>query len=116
MTLTTRLELDALIAEGLSEVSEAAVLLWRQIAIEPAKWQCPPSGDEGGGFWAVAIIDATVIWYNDIEEGFNRSTFCKHGTIDEYWCDQLEFAIVLNRLLTNEVYSSSGPPEPLRDS
>ena len=28
-----------------------------------------------GVFWVVGLIGRTVIWYNDIEEGFNRSAF-----------------------------------------
>ena len=30
------------------------------------------------------------IWYNDIEEGFNVSTFEEYGTIKELWCNQSE--------------------------
>lgn len=36
----------------------------------------------------VAIIGSTVIWYNDLEEGFNRSRYSTMGTIDDYWCNQ----------------------------
>lgn len=59
------------------------------------KWQQHPYGDPGGGFWVVALIGRTVIWYNDVEEGFNRSCYSVYGEIEDYWCneDELEFTI-----------------------
>lgn len=27
-------------------------------------------GDEGNGFWVVAIYGKNIIWYNDIEDGY----------------------------------------------
>jgi len=66
--------------------------------IEPTKWQCPPWGDEGGGFWVVAIRNGMVTWYNDIEEGFNESRFVKEGTISEYGCNQDDFSQYLQKL------------------
>lgn len=62
--------------------------LWEAIKIEPQKWRQEPFGNLGGGFWVVAIIGNTVIWYNDIEHGFNRSKYIKFGEIAEYWCNQ----------------------------
>ena len=62
--------------------------LWELIKIAPEKWQLPPDGDEGGGFWVVGIYGHNVLWFNDIEDGFNRSTYTSHSTINEYWCNQ----------------------------
>ena len=69
--------------------------LWNAIRIEPEKWQQHPYGDAGGGFWTIAVIGRTAIWYNDIEDGFNRSVYSAYGTLDDYWCneDELEVAI-----------------------
>ncbi len=69
--------------------------LWEVIKIEPVKWAQSPYGDEGDGFWVVAIFGQTVIWYNDIEEGFNRSSYLISGRINEYFCNQdyLEWTI-----------------------
>lgn len=57
--------------------------LWETIQIDPEKWQQHPEGDEGDGFWVVAILGRTVVWYNDIEEGFNRSRYSQYGEIIE---------------------------------
>ena len=40
-------------------------------------WASHPYGDLGGGFWVVALLGETVVWFNDIEDGFNRSHFCR---------------------------------------
>jgi hypothetical protein len=47
--------------------------LWAAIQISPAKWAQIRWRDKSGGFWVVAILDSTVVWYNDIEDGFNSS-------------------------------------------
>jgi hypothetical protein len=62
---------------------------WKLIKILPEKWQEPQYGKEGGGFWVVAICGYNVIWYNDIEDGFNISRYNKYGTISEYQCCQV---------------------------
>ncbi|MEM8946958.1 MAG: hypothetical protein AAGD11_17415 [Planctomycetota bacterium] len=68
---------------------------WDLVRVSPQKWKLSPWGDQGGGFWAVGLIGNTVLWYNDIEGGFNRSRYSAFGTIDEYWCnqDKLEWTV-----------------------
>ena len=73
---------------------------WRLIKIEPEKWAEPTYGQEGGGFWVVAICGRRIIWYNDIEEGFNISTYSGYGYIDEYWCDQYALDEVVMQLFS----------------
>ncbi len=62
--------------------------VWERIRIPPEKWKLDPWGNEGNGFWVVALVGRWVVWYNDIEHGFNLSTYGSYGTIDEYWCNQ----------------------------
>ena len=80
------------------------------VNINPEKWQEETYGKEGGGFWVVAIVGNNVVWYNDIEDGFNRSKFKKYGKIDGYWCnqDQLERTIqnIINAIKDNFVVFS----------
>lgn len=61
---------------------------WQLIQIYPEKWIEEAYGKEGGGFWVVAICGRRIIWYNDIEDGFNISRYSTYGRIDEYWCNQ----------------------------
>lgn len=86
-----------MIATALAECDDAVRAEWARIRIEPEKWRCSPWGDESGGFWAVAVDDSRVLWFNDIEEGFNWSRFSSTGTIDEYLSEQTELTEVLER-------------------
>ncbi len=93
-------------------------ILWERIRIEPVKWSEASYGDERGGFWVVGLIGNTVIWYNDIEEGFNRSSYTKHGVIDQYLCndDELNWVVqwLLYELKSGEPCGGSlGPPQPI---
>ena len=72
---------------------------WDAIRIVPEKWQQNPWGNLGGGFWAVALIGQTVVWFNDVEEGFNTSRYTRYGFIDEYWCNQDELEWTVRNLL-----------------
>jgi hypothetical protein len=89
----------ARIEQGQARMSPAGLRLWEAIRIEPEKWQQHPYGDQGAGFWVVALVGRTVVWYNDIEEGFNRSRYSTYGTIDDYWCNQDELELTLQYLL-----------------
>src|SRR5438034_11474563 len=87
------------IAQGVACMSPSQLRLWEAIRMDPEKWQQRPYGDTGKGFWAVALIGRTVIWYNDIEEGFNRSSYSVYGTIDDYLCSQDELELTMQFLL-----------------
>jgi hypothetical protein len=91
--------------------------LWEAIKIPPEKWSEKTYGAVGGGFWVVAIIGSKVIWYNDIEEGFNCSSYYVSGKLAEYFCDQdeLEHAVqrILNVIETGiDTAARCGPPVP----
>lgn len=76
------------VSQGEARMTPAELRLWNAIRVEPLKWKQDPYGRQGEGFWVVALIGQTVIWYNDLEEGFNRSRYSTYGTIDDYWCNQ----------------------------
>lgn len=90
--------------------------LWDLVKIEPAKWQEPTYGRGGGGFWVVGLIGNSVIWFNDIEDGFKMSKWSSYGTIDEYWCNQDELDLCVTQLY-NAIGKGfrivrAGPPQP----
>lgn len=89
-----------LIAEGLEAGDDALRSFYLRVAREPAKWELHPWGDPGGGFWVVAVHEDRALWFNDIEEGFNVSTFDEEGRIlgDGYRCNQDEFHWALRAL------------------
>jgi hypothetical protein len=116
---TTLAELNNLIATGESEMSEEYTNIWNLVRITPVKWKEKPYGKRGGGFWAVGIYGAKVIWYNDIEEGFNISSYIKYGEIAEYWCNPDTLYQAIHRI-AHAVHTgrdtgySYGPPQPVR--
>ena len=87
------------IAQGVARMPVEHRQLWDAIRIVPGKWQQHPYGDEGGGFWAVGVIGRSVIWYNDIENGFNRSIYSTHGVIDDYWRNDDELHTTIEYLV-----------------
>jgi hypothetical protein len=110
-------ELSALIAEAVLVMEPPIRSLWNLIRLRPVKWQLHPWGDNGGGFWVVGLIGQQVVWYNDIEDGFNVSRYSVPGEIAEYWCNQDELNETLHGLLqqiqTGRAPGKFGPPVPL---
>jgi hypothetical protein len=103
--------LDALLAQELAACSEEERAFFRKAACPPKKWQQSPWGDAVGGFWAVALWEDRVLWYNDIEDGFNVSRYTTADKIpdDEYWCNQDSLNWALGRL-AGESGPKLGPP------
>lgn len=87
-----------LINSGQAEVSARESRIWELIKIPPSRWSEPQFGSETSGFWAVAAFGDKVLWYNEIEGGFNLSSFTTYGEIAEYWCDQLELHHWIHRI------------------
>ena len=107
-----------LINDAERRMNPAQAHLWEWLRVAPRKWAMHPWGDEGGGFWIVGILGGSVVWYNDIEEGFNISRWSEPGTIDEYWCNQDELEWTVQRLLgclehRHPLAGHAGPPMPL---
>jgi len=91
--------------------------LWEAIRIPPQKWREPSYGQEGGGFWVVGLIGHHAIWYNDIEEGFNRASYRTPGELDEYFSNQDELEHVVQDVLSLIETGAgrlvrTGPPRP----
>lgn len=92
--------------------------LWEAIRIVPEKWALHPYGDAGGGFWVVGITSRGAVWFNDIEDGFNRSSYRQHGVIDDYFCNQDELEVTVQQWLSvietaRDVDRRCGPPEAI---
>lgn len=91
-------ELQELIKLGIRKMTNNQLTIWNKIKVDPEKWQEEEYGKEGRGFWIVAINANEVIWYNDIEEGFNISTYSFKGKIDNYYTEQDELQWIINKL------------------
>ena len=87
------------IAQGEARMLTAELRLWKMMKIEPVKWRQEPYGTDGNGFWVVGLIGSSVIWYNDVEDGFNRSKCTEYGEIQDYWCNQDELDTAVKYLV-----------------
>lgn len=107
-------DLQAMLSRDLAECTGEQREFFRRASVSPVKWRLAPWEDQGGGFWAVAGNMDRVLWYNDIEDGFNVSRFDVQGEIprDEYWCSQDSLRWALTRL-QGEPGTPIGSPEPL---
>ncbi len=89
-------ELSFEILKGEKAINHELLKFWNIIKIKPIKWIENEYGNEGNGFWVVGIFKDLVLYYNDIEEGFNISNFKQEGKIENYYAeqDELQFAIL----------------------
>jgi hypothetical protein len=99
-----------------NELNGELLNFWNLIKVEPKKWSEGEYGSKGGGFWVVAVCGSRAIWYNDIEEGFNITTYTTYGKLDEYYCNQEELRFSVLRLFNlvkfgGEVAYQRGKPE-----
>jgi hypothetical protein len=69
--------------------------MWQVARVLPETWRLDARHAVRGDFWIVAVLGRTVVWYNDLEHGFNWSTWSRYGTIADYgsWQDDLEQAV-----------------------
>ncbi len=104
---TSEAEIWDMINKSYGRMTAQQKRLWEVIKVDPVKWQQHPNGDEGKGFWVVAILGKTVVWFNDIEEGFNFSVYTEFGRINEYWCNQDELEHAIQKI----IYEINGGPQ-----
>ncbi|MCA8972358.1 MAG: hypothetical protein KDC95_21400, partial [Planctomycetes bacterium] len=113
-------EIDARVNEGYAHLSPARRRLFDALRIAPERWQLHPWGDTCGGFWVVALFGRQALWFNEIEDGFNRSRWTHLGVLDDYRCnqDELQHALAaVERILQtgNDGDSTLGPPQRIID-
>ena len=83
---------------GEQQLEPSHLVFWNSIKVEPVRWQEPDYGEAGGGFWVVAVSASWVMWFNDIEDGFNVSEFIREGFISSYYCEKDELVWAVKRL------------------
>jgi hypothetical protein len=91
-------ELEEWISRGESKLEGELLKFWNLIKIAPQKWQEKEYRDEVGEFWVVAVFGNAVVFYNDIEDGFNISPYTAYGQISKYACEQSELDWIVERL------------------
>lgn len=93
----TKSHLEGIIEVSEYEMDQPSKVVWEKVKLPSIeKWTNSPLGDEGGGFWVVAVYGKNCLYYNDIEEGFNESVFQNWGVIDHYYSNQIELHHFIN--------------------
>ena len=90
------------IEESQNKIDVSLLAFWNLIKIIPERWESKHFENESTSFWVIAIFGKCVIYYNDIEEGFNISTFECYGEIKNYLCEEFD----LNQVLYQIYYSN----------
>jgi hypothetical protein len=75
--------------------------LWEAVRIIPQEWKHRKHNCVEDHFWIVAIWGNKVIWYNDIESGFDLSTYSDFGAIDERGGNQFELEMALQHVMNS---------------
>ena len=87
-------------------------LIWEKVKIPPEKWPADfdlsefyvvedivDVDEDVSGFWVVAVFESTVLWYNDIEEGFNLSNYRPYGYIAQYGNKQDDLEVAFQQAI-----------------
>ncbi|HEY4540624.1 MAG TPA: hypothetical protein VIG94_11540 [Faecalibacter sp.] len=64
------------------ELEHTNETFWNSIKCSPEIWHCKDVIDDN--FWVIAKWKTFIVWYNDIEEGFNLSSFKRDGEFLQY--------------------------------
>ena len=83
------------INEGWSRMSRDQKLLWEAIKIIPAEWELRGHGP----CWIVGLVGQNAVYFNHLEDGFNRSPWKTLGILETYQSMQWE----LNEAIANEL-------------
>lgn len=88
-------EIKDIINKEISEMEINNIKKWESVKIVPKLWKV-----KGHEFfmWVVGKEKEIIIYYNDIEEGFNISKYKEDEIIEEYWCNQDSLKYVMTNL------------------
>ncbi len=88
-------EVKNIVTADLADCDEEQLAMFRRYAVEPHVTPILRYG-EMETVVVVARKGEEVIYWEDIEEGFNVSPIAKDGRILEHWCNQDELRHALN--------------------
>jgi hypothetical protein len=106
-------ELKQILRQDLGACDAEQKALFDRYAVEPYTAPIVRYG-QSETVIVVARKDDEVIYWEDVEEGFNVSPIDKSGTILEHWCNQDELPHALNAWIEGRSLSGRfGPARPI---
>ena len=88
-----------LINAGRERMTVAQRRLWDVICIDPEQWTHRSPLRDDQRIWVIALIGRSVISYNDIEGGFDRSNFIRYGEVAELGWGQADLEVTVQEIL-----------------
>jgi hypothetical protein len=91
---TNRREIEEILAQQVADLSEDERQAFERFRLEPYQAPITRYGKNEKVF-VVARNGDEVMYWEDVEEGFNISPFDRSGQITQHWCNQdsLKFAL-----------------------
>ncbi|MER8734627.1 hypothetical protein NKH28_33530 [Mesorhizobium sp. M1227] len=89
-----------LINAGRDRMSFGQRRLWNLIKIDPEEWLHHSPAGSDHRVWVVALIGRSVISYNAIEAGFDRSKFVRYGEITELGWGQADLEVAVQHVIS----------------
>src|SRR5271155_2904416 len=94
----SEVEISETLDSSVKQLSTRQRRIWDAVSIVPKRWSQERYGAATGGFWVVGLLGRVVIWYNEIENGFEFSYYSKFGKLDEYTANQFELKQIMERI------------------
>jgi hypothetical protein len=93
----TRKELTTLLASEEARLDEESANLFKQIRVIP--YAVPiHRGSKIESVFVVAKKGQNILFYEDVEEGFEWSSLNSSGQIESYFCNQWELSLALKQV------------------
>lgn len=91
-------EVKEILKADLKKCNSRQIAIYRQYSVEPHFAPIVRYG-KAENVVVVAQKSDEVIYWEDVEEGFNISPVGPDGRVLEHWCNQDDLGIALNRLI-----------------
>jgi hypothetical protein len=108
-------EVVAILSAELEDCNSEQISIFKQYSVEPFHAAITRYG-KTESVVVVAQKSDEVIYFEDVEEGFNISPIGPQGEVLEHWCNQDNLAVALNRLVQprDSRNGNFGPARPLQ--
>lgn len=107
-------EVKDILKADLKKCNPQQIAIFRQYSVEPYLAPIVRYG-KAENVVVVAQKSDEVIYWEDVEEGFNISPAGPRGRVLEHWCNQDDLGVALNRFIQSRERRTGnfGPAKPL---
>jgi hypothetical protein len=108
-------EVKDILTADLKKCNPQQIAIFRQYSVEPYFAPIVRYG-KTENVVVVAQKSDEVVYWEDVEEGFNISLAGRGGRVLEHWCNQDDLGVALERLIQSREHRTGnlGPAKPLK--